>query len=125
MPQPRLFAQIAAGADRHGAAEQLRQGEHDRTGDAPAAGEARNVGAVRVDRVVAAHIVEHVEDNADALLTWTVVARTVRPGEENPLLLADALEALPPRRVIVRRHEEDERQRLLILRRRDEQLVGL
>ena len=112
-PQPRLVAEIAARADRHHAAEIFRQGERHGAGDAAAARKAGQIGPVGVGRVVAAHVVQHVQHGAHAPLGRAVVAGAAWAGEEEALVLADRLERLPAHRLVARRDEHDHRQRLL------------
>src|SRR5262245_18614698 len=85
----------------------LGQGKGDGCRDAPSAREAGDVGARRVDAVVAAQLVQDIQGNPDAPPWRDIVARAARGGEQDALRLAQLLECLPPRRLVRRRQEQD------------------
>src|SRR5262249_19163962 len=121
-----LPRQRVGAADRGDAAEVLRQGVGDGAGHAAAAGEAAEVGAVRVNAVVAAHVVEHVQHDARALAGRAAVAGRAGGAGEGAGLLAGFLPVLPAQRVVARRDEYDQRPGLLgVVVARDVQLVVL
>src|SRR6266542_1425476 len=109
------MAQVIEPVERIGAAhgnhpaEVLRQGKGDRAGHAAAAGEAGQVGPLRIDAVVAPYLVEHVQHDTHALTRRAVVAGRVGRAEERPALLADFLPVAPAHRGIARRDEDDQR----------------
>src|SRR5262249_29301406 len=113
MLQPGFVAQIAAGADRHDSAEILRECKGDGAGDAPAAGEAGQVGAVGVEMKVAAHVIQHIQDDAHALPGWDAVAGVARRDEDDAAILAQFLERFPAGRLVAGGDKDDGRQRPL------------
>src|SRR5262249_39990154 len=107
--QPRFLAQLATGADRHDAPDEVGQGKSNRAGDAAAAGEPGQVGAVRVGGIGPSDVVKHVEHDADTLLGWAVVAGTTWPGEDHAALLARGLTSFPATWLGARRDEQHHR----------------
>ena len=82
-------------ADRQHAAEVFWQRESNGRRDSSSAGEAGQVGSIRIDRILPSHVVEHIEHDPHWPSQWTIVAGIVSAGKDDSHTLAQFLELLP------------------------------